>query len=134
MDLDGSTEQIARSEVERFRQPLLLTKAGTPDRALAACRDIFRLFEAYNAFLAHSEKQVLLTSFEAPERRMSKQSFDTTAFQQMSRTLNFRIWPSPSSFSRSGAFGMVGSCFDWKARTQCTTFSRSKETSGALLY
>jgi hypothetical protein len=75
---------MARCKVERLRQPLLLTKAGTPDSALAACRDKFRLSEAYDVFLSHSENKVLLSSFEAPKRRMPTQSFDTPASQQMS--------------------------------------------------
>lgn len=110
----GRSDRINRL---RFRQPLPLTKAGTPNSALAACCDKSRLSEAYNVFLAHSENKVLLSSFEAPRRRMPTESFDTPACQQMSRTLKFRIRLSTSAFSRSAASGMVDSCSDWKAHT-----------------
>jgi hypothetical protein len=97
LDLDGSTEQIARCEVERFKQPLLLTKAGTPDSTLASWRDIFRLSEAYHAFLTHSENQVLLSSFEAPKRRMSNKlrytsfSADESDSELSHRVLNIKL-------------------------------------------
>lgn len=116
LDLDGPTERIARFRKERSRKPLLLTKSGTLDSALPACCDKYRLSQANNIFLAQNENKVLLSSFEVPKRLMT-QSFDTPTFQQMSRTLEFRVRLSTSAFSRSGASGMADSCFDWTART-----------------